>query len=127
MNFPYLSSKDRERLVQTILSLPPGRDHIILQVLLDGEWVDFDTARDTALDFGMQVLGIWKKRKTLSEEGTFDSLDQWLKERMQLRTVLQGRELFFRVINQVIERIRMKGNLALKAGTQKPGEPEKVG
>ena len=68
--------------------------------------MDFDLARDMDLDHGMKVLGIWKERKVLSEEGTFESLDNWLKERMQRRAVLQGRKLFFQVVNQQIEKIR---------------------
>ena len=118
--YSYLSLGEKERLKEAILSLPPDRDHIILQVLLDGQWIDFDLARDTELDRGMRLLGIWRERKIVSEEGAFDSLDRWIEERMQRRTILKGRELFFQVMNQVIEEIRMKGNVALKAKAQTP-------
>jgi len=118
--YSYLSLGEKERLKEAILSLPPDRDHIILQVLLDGQWIDFDLARDTELDRGMRLLGIWRERKIVSEEGAFDSLDRWIEERMQRRTILKGRELFFQVMNQVIEEIRMKGNVALKVKAQTP-------
>ena len=112
----YLSLGEKERLKEAILSLPPDRDHIILQVLLDGQWIDFDLARDTELDHGMRLLGIWKERKIVSEEGVFDSLDQWIEERMQRRTVLKNREIFFKVMNEQIERIRSVGITGLKQG-----------
>lgn len=103
---PDLTIEEKKIIIQAILSLPPGRDHIVLQVLLDGEWVDFDVARDPDLDNGMKALGIWKERKILAEERIVESLDHWLKERMRRRAVLQARALFFRVINQQIEKIR---------------------
>lgn len=106
---PGLSLEERRTLIQAILSLPPGRDHILLQVLMDGQWINHDLARDSGLDNGMRLLGIWKERKILSEEGASDTLDQWLEERMNRRTVLQGRKLFFQVINRVIDEVRMKG------------------
>jgi hypothetical protein len=104
-----LLPEERERIIQDILLLPPYRDHIVLQIFLDGEWIDFDIARDTDLDNGMRALGIWKKREIFSEEGIFNSLDGWLRERMERRAVLQGRALFFQVVNQVIDEVRMEG------------------
>lgn len=114
--YSYLSLGEKERLKEAILSLPPDRDHIVLQVFLDGQWIDFDLARDTELDHGMRLLGIWKERKIVSEEGVFDSLDQWIEERMQRRTVLKDREIFFKVMNEQIERIRSVGITGLKQG-----------
>ena len=111
---PDLSSEDRERVIHAILSLPLSRDHIILQVLMDGQWLDLDIARDKGLDDGMKVLKIWKERKILFEEGTFDSLEGWLEERMQRLAVPQAREVFFKVINTQIEKIRLAGMMALK-------------
>jgi len=113
---PYISSEDKEKVIQAIVSLPLERDHIILQVLLDGRWVDQDIARDTELDYGMRVLGIWRERKILFEEGPFDSLDKWLEERMRRRTVLQDRKLFFRVVNEQIEKLRILGRKAKESG-----------
>lgn len=110
--------EDKEKVVHSIHSLPPYRDHIVLQVFLDDEWVDVDVARDKELDFGMRVLGIWKERKIISEEGPFDSIDRWLEERMQRRTVLQDRDVFFRVINHQIEKIRLAGKMTLKTGVK---------
>jgi hypothetical protein len=113
---PDLSSGERDRILDNLLSLPDGRDHIILQVLLDGQWVDLDIARDKELDYGMHVLGIWKETKILSEEGIFDSLDGWLEKRMQRLTIVHDREVFFKVINGFMEKIRSAGRLALKSG-----------
>jgi hypothetical protein len=104
-----LSPEEREKIIKDILSLPPYRDHIVLQIFLDGEWMDFDIARDIYLDIGMRALGIWKKREIFSEEGIFNSLDGWLRQRMERRAVLQGRALFFQVANQVIDEVRAKG------------------
>jgi len=104
-----LSLEERRTLIQAILSLPPDRDHIILQVFLNGKWVDVDVARDTNLNNGMKALEIWKERKVIHEEGIFDSLGEWLEKRMQRRTVLQDRKLFFRVVNKQIEKVRILG------------------
>jgi hypothetical protein len=106
---PSLSPEEREKIIKDVLLLPPYRDHIVLQIVLDGEWIDFDIARDTDLDTGMRALGIWKKREIFSEEGIFNSLDGWLRRRMERRAVLQGRALFFQVVNQVIDEVRVKG------------------
>ena len=105
----FLSLEERERVREAIFSLPPERDHIILQVFLHGQWRDFDIARDRDLDRGMRLLGIRGERKVVSEEGVFDSLDRWIEERMRRRTILRDRELVFRVINEQIERIRSVG------------------
>jgi len=105
----FLSLEEGERVREAILSLPPERDHIILQVFLHGQWRDFDIARDKDLDRGMRLLGIWRERKVVSEEGIFDSLDQWIEERMRRRTILRDREIFFRVMNEQIEKIRSVG------------------
>jgi len=109
---PSLSLEDRKKIVQDIFSLPLERDHIFLEVFLNGGWVNIDLARDKELDDGMKILGIWKERKVVCEEGAFDSLDKWLEGRMQRRTVLQGRKLFFRVVNEQMEKLRMLGRRA---------------
>ena len=111
---PSLSLEERERLREAILKLPPERDHIILQVFLHGQWRDFDISRDTGLDRGMRILGIWGERKVVWEDGVFDSLDGWIEERMRQRTILRDREIFFRVMNEGIEKIRSVGIKGLK-------------
>ena len=103
-----------KRMINNILLLPPDRDHILLEVLLNGQRVSLDLARDTKLDHGMRVLGLWQERKVVSEEGTFDSLDQWLENRMQRRAILQDRELFFKIFNQQLEKIRLAGESGLQ-------------
>lgn len=113
-----ITQEDKEKVIDSILSLPPGRDHIIVQVLLDGAWVDLDPARDKEMEYGMKVLGIWKERQVLSEEEPFDSIDGWLQGRMKHRAVVQNREMFFHVVNQQIDKVRLAGVLALKAGIQ---------
>ena len=40
----FLSRQDRECALRSIRSLPPQRDHIIVQVFLDGEWTNLDLA-----------------------------------------------------------------------------------
>jgi hypothetical protein len=100
---------EMEKVREAILSLPPERDHIILQVFLRGQWRDFDIARDKDLDLGMRLLGIRRESNVVSEEGVFDSLDRWIEERMRRRTILKDRELVFRVINEQIEKIRFVG------------------
>ncbi len=103
------------RVIESIRSLPPLRDHILLQVFLDYEWVDFDLARDLALEHGIVLVGLDRREKTLSEEEIFDSLEEWSKARMNRRSVLEEREIFFAVINREIEEIRLTGAAALKA------------
>jgi len=104
-----LKRQDRECVLRSIRSLPPQRDHIIVQVFLDDEWIDLDLARDEMLDRGMRLTGIWRQRQVLNEMGPFSSIDDWLKQRMQLRTVLECRQLFFDFVNQHIDRIRRAG------------------
>jgi transglutaminase-like putative cysteine protease len=104
-----LKRQDRECVLRSIRSLPPQRDHIIVQVFLDGKWIDLDLARDEMLDWGMRLTGIWRQRQVLNEVGPFSSIDDWLKQRMQLRTVLECRQFFFDFVNQHIDRIRRAG------------------
>ncbi len=44
----------------------------------------------------------------VSISAPFDSLDEWLEERMHRRTVLQDRKLFFGVVNKQLEKLRKK-------------------
>ncbi len=118
MECPDFSLEDRRRVVHSILSLPRERDHILVQALLNGEWADLDIARDRNLDYGMRFLGIGEERRVISEEGPFDSIDEWLKERMKQRALLKGREIAFRAINGQIERVRLAGTMALKGGVR---------
>jgi len=104
-----LKRQDRECVLRSIRSLPPQRDHIIVQVFLDDEWIDLDLARDEMLDRGMRLTRIWRQRQVLNERGPFSSIDEWLKRRMQLRTVLVCRQFFFDFVNQHIDRIRRAG------------------
>ena len=118
------SPEDRKRVGRSILSLPPERDHILVQVWLDGGWVDLDLARDKELDYGMKVLGIGERNRIISEEGPFDSIDEWLIERMRRRVIVDKRERFFRVINGEIEKVRLAGAMALRGGVKVPGANE---
>jgi hypothetical protein len=110
-----LKRQDRECVLRSIHSLPPQRDHIIVQVFLDGEWTDLDLARDDMLDRGMRFMGIWRQRQVLDEVGPFDSIDEWLKQRMRHRTVLECRQVFFGFVNQQMGRIRRAGEQAQRA------------
>jgi len=113
-SFSQTRHQDRKCLLNSIRSLPPQRDHVIVQVFLKGRWTDLDVARDKRLDHGMRVLGIWRQRQVLAEQGPFDSIDQWLKQRMQRRTVHKCRQIFFEVANQQIDKIRRAGEEAQK-------------
>ena len=115
-----LKRQDRECVLRSIRSLPPQRDHIIVQVFLDGEWTDLDLARDDMLDQGMRLTGIWRQRQVLDDVGPFNSIDEWLKQRMQLRTVLECRQLFFDFVNQQMDRIRRAGEQAQRAQSEQP-------
>ena len=109
-----MKRQDRDCVLRSIRSLPPQRDHIIVQVFLDDEWTDLDLARDEMLDRGMRLTGIWRQRQVLNEEGSFRSIDEWLKQRMQLRTVLECRQSFFDFANRQIDKIRHIGQEAPK-------------
>jgi transglutaminase-like putative cysteine protease len=110
-----LKRQDRECVLRSIRNLPPQRDHIIVQVFLDGKWTDLDLARDEMLDVGMRLTGIWRQRQVLNEVGSFNSIDEWLKRRMQLRTVLECRQSFLGFVNRQIDKIRHIGEEALRA------------
>lgn len=112
------SSKELETVLRSILLLPPQRDHIIVQVFLDSDWVDMDLARDSELDYGMRFIGIWRERNIVSEEGPYESIDGWLQERMLRRAVTVGRQALFQVVNQHIEQVRQVGRICRKAGVQ---------
>ena len=86
-----------------------------MQVFLDDKWTDLDLARDEMLDVGMRLTGIWRQRQVLNEVGSFNSIDEWLKQRMQLRTVLECRQSFFDFVNRQIDKIRHIGEEALRA------------
>jgi transglutaminase-like putative cysteine protease len=113
-----MKRQDRECVLRSIRSLPPQRDHIIVQVFLDGEWTDLDLARDDMLDRGMRLARIWRQRRVLGEVGPFNSIDEWLKKRMQLRTVLGCRQFFFDFVNQQMDRIRHAGEQSMKRHTK---------
>ena len=111
-----VSSEDKQSLLNSFRSLPPERDHIIVQVLVNNQWLDLDLARDTDLDQGMRIIGVWRERRVLYREGPYDSLDGWLDARLKRRSVLQNRKLFFQTVNQRMEMMRQVGRVARKAG-----------
>jgi hypothetical protein len=115
-----LKRQDRDCVLRSIRSLPAQRDHIIVQVFLDVEWTDLDLARDDMLDRGMRLSGIWRQRHVLHDAGTFNSIDEWLKQRMRLRTVLGCRQLFFDLANHHIDKIRRIGEETPKVGNKHP-------
>jgi len=111
-----LSAEDKQSLLNSFRSLPPERDHIIVQVLVDHRWLDLDLARDGELDQGMRLIGIWRERRVVSQEGPYDSLDGWLEGRLKRRSVIRNRPLFFQIVNQQMEKMRQVGRVAGKAG-----------
>lgn len=110
-------SEEKKKVILAIRSLPPQRDHVIIQVCLAGQWKDVDVARDRDLDAGMKLLGLWQKRKVVSEEGPYDSLNPWLERRMKRISVTEDRRRFFEIVNDQIERIRELGRLVTDART----------
>jgi tetratricopeptide (TPR) repeat protein len=111
-----LSAEDKQSLLNSFRSLPPERDHIIVQVLIDNQWQDLDPARDEALDQGMRLIGLWRERRVLSQEGYYGSLDGWLEGRLKRRSVIRNRPLFFQIVNQQMEKMRQVSRVARKAG-----------
>ncbi|MDY6912464.1 MAG: transglutaminase domain-containing protein [Chloroflexota bacterium] len=113
---PSRTTENQKEIAQAIRALPPHRDHIIVQVLLDGIWKELDLARDSHMDRGMHLIGFPKETNVLSEEGPFDCLDEWLEKRMSRRSVTRERDAFFTIVNQQIERIRQIGRTWHQAG-----------
>jgi hypothetical protein len=118
-----ISSKNYTDEVETVLSsirsLPPQRDHIIVQVFLDREWVDLDLARDRDLEYGMRLIIVWRESEIVfSEEVPYESIDGWLEERMRRRTITSERKTFFKVVNEQIDWIRKAGRIGGEAGIQ---------
>ena len=111
-----VSTEDKQSLLKSFRSLPPERDHIIVQVFVNNRWLDLDLARDTDLDQGMRLIGVWRERRVLYREGPYNSLDGWLDARLKRRSVIQNRKLFFKTVNQQMERMRQVGRIARKAG-----------
>ena len=72
------------------------------------------------LDRDMRLTGIWRQRQVLGEEGPFNSIHEWLKRRMQLRTVLECRQPFFDFVNQQMDKIRRAGEQAQRAQIEQP-------
>lgn len=104
-------SDEREKIVRAIRSLPPQRDHVIIQVCPAGQWKDVDIAMDRYLDAGMKSMGLWKERKVISEQGPYDSLDPWIERRMERISVTEDRRRFFDIVNEQIEQIRKLGTV----------------
>jgi len=123
-DYPEFPPGEIDETLSSIRSLSAQRDHIVVQVYLDGKWADLDLALDRDLEQGMRLIGMHRGREVLSEEGPYDSLNGWLKERMRRRAVTQERQIFFKIINHHIEQIRHLGRLAGKAGIQAWTETE---
>ena len=80
-----VATENKQSLLNSFRSLPPERDHIIVQVFINNQWLDLDLARDTDLDQGMRLIGVWRERRVLYREGPYDSLDGWLDARLKRR------------------------------------------
>ena len=52
-----LPPEKTKRMINNVLLLPPDRDHILLEVFLNGQWVSLDLSRDANLDDGMREIG----------------------------------------------------------------------
>lgn len=99
---------ERDSFLARILStLPQRRDHIVLEVFLDGNWELKDVTRDRDLEKGMKICGIPLERN-LTELEDID-FDQWARDRQGGVNISQNREEILKRINNFVEMIRKAG------------------
>ncbi len=91
-------------LVAMYQSVPPDIQHILCQVYVEGQWEEFDPARDANLEKSFQLLGIPQERIITAELSIFASPDEFVCQRQ--KHVLSDRQEFFRKVNEQIKRIR---------------------
>ena len=95
-------------------SAPEAQDHVDCEVWL-GEWRQFDPARDTALERGMEAMGIPLERKPILDESgqahlvLLASVDEWARERQARRRFRKNRGEIFAWVNAQFERMRELG------------------
>jgi len=100
---------ERDTLLAKVCStLPQRRDHIVLEIYLDGNWELKDVTRDGLLAEGMKIYGIPLERD-LSETETIEDFDQWAINRQKRVNIKQNREEILKRINHFVEIIREKG------------------
>ncbi len=103
-----------ERMADRLGSAPVQQDHVDCEVWLGG-WRQVDPARDTALERGMQAMGIPLERKpVLDDSGQANvlllaSVDEWARERQARRRFRKNRDETFAWVNAQFERMRELG------------------
>lgn len=90
-------------------------DHVDCEVYLDKRWRICDPSRDTALEKGMQVVGLPLRRNPALDKGgktnylILASIDQWAQERQEKRKFRGNRAEVFSYVNRRLDEIRALG------------------
>lgn len=85
-------------------AVPLHIQHVVCQFYVEGQWEEFDPARDSLLEQGFQVLGIPQQRVIVAELAIQASPEEFIFHRS--KHVVDRREEFFRKVNQQIQKIR---------------------
>ena len=103
-------ASERDSFLAKVLStLPQTRDHIVIEVFLDGNWELKDVTRDRDLEKGMENLGIPLERDLILEElETIEDFDGWANQRQKRITIAENREKILKRINHFVESMRAK-------------------
>ena len=102
----FASEKD-SFLAEIFSTLPRRRDHIVCEVLLNGEWEIRDVTTDRRLKEGTKIFGI-PLESDLVEIETLEDFDRWAEERQKRIEIKQDREGILRKINHFVELIRRR-------------------
>jgi len=98
--------------------LPREQDHLECEAYLDGGWHNYDPARDSALEDGLERLGIPLEREPVVGDGgtarfmISASIDEWARKRQESRRFREGREAVFDRVNRQFAKIRLLGSEA---------------
>lgn len=85
------------------------QDHVITEVLL-GNTLTFDTAKDTAYENGLRILGIPVEIETNDDNPlVVDSFDDWAHERYIKRVGAERKPTDLSLANRQLDRIRQIG------------------
>jgi len=104
--------------------IPAEQDHLECEALVAGVWRRFDPSRDSALERGLQKMGIPLDRiPVVDAHGAahclrLASIDRWASDRQAARRFREGRAAMFARANEQLDRIRRmgKGEYGTQAG-----------
>ncbi len=111
----WVAEQEGELLTQ-LGGLPLEQDHLECEVCLDGAWRNYDPSRDPAMEAGLERLGIPLDREPVADaDGVvrfvrLASIDEWARERQQVRRFREGRQALFARVNRQLGRIRQIGS-----------------